>query len=832
MQNAHDSQSRKDTGEMGSFQKCYYCGGENDVSNIIDDRLQCQFCRRWISIPSKLDQEKQALYDLGKQKMELLQFEEAEKSFQTLIKKEPDNADAYWQALLCHYGVEYILDEASKQNVPTITLLTREPILEHPYYLQAIQNAGSDELRATWQEEAEHINNIMLLYEKVAAAEKGYDVFISVKQGTAQGTPTSDSFEAAKLMQFLESKGLRVFNSRFSLKDIIGQEYEPYIMAALLSAKAMIVVGSSRDYLEAKWVRNEWRRFRWLQENSEGNRVLIPFLLGISPSDVPSEMGVIQCVVNTSTSPYADILRAIRRTIPLSIPQLKRPAAVPAGLEDSEKEAWLEQVRKDLEEMEELRDCVMPDLSTARDAVAYADMISNNLKNLEGFAETYSLSREVDTLRKHFRSEYERIRLSECAVQVKEIAGQMSRKIYNYDDACAIQDELDKLQAEISGYSGHTQAESTLSKVRDLQKEIRKTVVRLNPENIITDPLRHAVAVGKDFVAGLRKDGTVLVEGKDKALVVGAESWKDIISLTAGAHHLVGLRRNGTVVAVGNNKKKQCEVTQWKDIISIVASADHTLAMDSEGKCFGAGDNAYGQLNVDGWREIVSLSTAGRITVGCDREGNVFSTGDSRLRATQLNGWTNIDRVFALDQKVAGLRSDGEVLLIGSLPQTEMRQAKELNRKRNLYRSFVSACNNSFAALTGTGDVRLIRGTSFRLWQAIVAFVLIVSAISANILGESMHYFDSHRALGFLVIGILALSMSSFFLFVFYNVFSILKKVAISVIFFRWKNVVDIASDGRGKVILGLQTDGRLASIHKASAPQWYSLGLPELEEE
>ena len=816
---------------MSSFQKCYYCGGENDTSRMIDDTIQCQYCRRWISVPSRLDQEKQALYDLGKQKMELLQFEEAEKDFQALIRKDPENGDAYWQALLCHYGVEYILDEASRQNIPTITLLSKEPILEHSYYVQAIQNAENDELRTTWRAEAEHISKIIQMYEKIAAAEKGYDVFISVKQGTAQGTPTSDSFEAAQLMKFLEEKGLRVFNSRFSLKDIIGQEYEPYIMAALLSARAMVVVGSSRDYLEARWVRNEWRRFRWLQENSQEKRVLIPFLLGMSPNDVPTEMGAIQCVVNTSASPYADILRAIRKAVPLKMPKIKRPAVVPANLSDAEKEEWLERVRKDLDELNELRDCVMPDLTTARDASVCADVIVGNLKSLEGFTETGSMTREADALRRHFRSEYERIRLTECVSLVDEITDMMRNKTYTYADACDIQDELSKIQTEIYGYSDQSLAQSVQQKVKELLNEIRKNIVRLNPDNIITDPLRHALAVGKNFIAGLRKDGTVLVTGKGRETVADAETWTDIISLAAGSTHLVGLRRDGTVVATGNNRKKQCDVAQWKNIIGIVASKDHTIALGSEGNCRGTGDNSYAQLNVTNWKNIVSVSTTERFTLACDRDGKVYAAGDSKMQATHVSGWTDVDRLYAIDKKAMGIRSDGDVLILGNAPKSESRQASMLNKKRKLYRAFACAGDNSFAALTGTGDVSMFVGLSVRLWSLLVFVLSVVLCIVSGNLAEECSRYDDTR-LQFIVFLVLAIFSGGAMLWIGVSfLVKLLHKARVFLSLFRWKKVVEIVSNDQGEVLIGLKKDGSVLTVSKAYSPQWFGIGLPDLEE-
>ena len=58
----------------------------------------------------------------------------------------------------------------------------------------------------------------------------------------------------------------RVFFSRITLEDKLGQEYEPYIFAALNSAKVMLAFGTCYDYYNAVWVKNEWSRFLQLME--------------------------------------------------------------------------------------------------------------------------------------------------------------------------------------------------------------------------------------------------------------------------------------------------------------------------------------------------------------------------------------------------------------------------------------------------------------------------------------------------------------------------------------------------------------------------------------
>nr|MCR5844635.1 toll/interleukin-1 receptor domain-containing protein [Oscillospiraceae bacterium] len=112
-----------------------------------------------------------------------------------------------------------------------------------------------------------------------------YDVFISVKQtDKTEGKthPTEDYRVGLELYDHLTSLGLKVFNSE-KTKGPAGKEWEPYILAALMSARVMIVVGTCPKYMESQWVKNEWTRFQWLQKyerDEKKERVLFCYLSG------------------------------------------------------------------------------------------------------------------------------------------------------------------------------------------------------------------------------------------------------------------------------------------------------------------------------------------------------------------------------------------------------------------------------------------------------------------------------------------------------------------------------------------------------------------------
>ena len=211
-------------------------------------------------------------------------FDKAEEKYYEVIQKGGADAAVYWRILLCHYCVEYQEDE-NGNRIPTIL----NPDLSEPEEMsirkKLKKSIGTGE--AFYQGDLAEIDRILDKYRKLRHTVQ-YDVFISVKQDI-NGHYTEDSDVASELYHYIKNQGLRVFNSRIT-KIPLGQKYEPYIIAALMSARIMIVVGSSAENMNSKWVRNEWKRFQWLQyheKKEHGNRVLFCYLVGMRPDEIP-----------------------------------------------------------------------------------------------------------------------------------------------------------------------------------------------------------------------------------------------------------------------------------------------------------------------------------------------------------------------------------------------------------------------------------------------------------------------------------------------------------------------------------------------------------------
>ena len=105
-----------------------------------------------------------------------------------------------------------------------------------------------------------------------------------------------------------------MFFSRITLEDKLGQQYEPYIFAALNSARVMVAIGSKPEYFNAVWVKNEWSRYLAIMAK-ERSRLLIPCYRGMDPYDLPEELSSLQSQDMGKIGFMQDLIRGIKKVI-------------------------------------------------------------------------------------------------------------------------------------------------------------------------------------------------------------------------------------------------------------------------------------------------------------------------------------------------------------------------------------------------------------------------------------------------------------------------------------------------------------------------------------
>lgn len=292
--------------------KCKMCGGELNVQEGMTV-CECEYCGTKQTLP-KLDDEKRInLYERANHFRRNNEFDKAMGIYEMILGEDNTDAEAYWSIVLCRYGIEYVDDPATHKKVPTVNRAQLASIYNDSDYQKAIANADGYQ-RDVYEFEAKTIDEIQKGILEISNKEEPFDVFICYKETDAQGRRTHDSVYAQDIYNSLTREGYRVFFSRITLEDKIGTAYEPYIFAALNSAKVMLVVGTSAENMNAVWVKNEWSRYLAIvkQDNS---KALIPCYKDMSPYDMPEEFAFLQAQDMGKIGFMQDLIHGVQKVV-------------------------------------------------------------------------------------------------------------------------------------------------------------------------------------------------------------------------------------------------------------------------------------------------------------------------------------------------------------------------------------------------------------------------------------------------------------------------------------------------------------------------------------
>ena len=293
-----------------SLFKCKMCGGSLDVpagSSVIE----CEYCGTQQTLP-KLDDEKRAnLYDRANHFRRNNEFDKAMAIYEQILNEDKTDAEAYWSIVLCRYGIEYVEDPSSHRRIPTVNRAQFTSILADEDYKSAIANADTYQ-RSIYELEAKAIDEIQKGILAISSKEEPFDVFICYKETDASGKRTPDSVLAQDLYYGLKNEGFKVFFARITLEDKLGSAYEPYIFAALNSAKVMVVLGTKPEFFNAVWVKNEWSRYLALIKQGQ-KKMLIPAYKDMDPYDLPEEFSHLQAQDMSKLGFMQDLIRGIKK---------------------------------------------------------------------------------------------------------------------------------------------------------------------------------------------------------------------------------------------------------------------------------------------------------------------------------------------------------------------------------------------------------------------------------------------------------------------------------------------------------------------------------------
>ncbi len=393
-----------------SIFKCKMCGGTIEFEQGATVGV-CDSCGTKQTLPRLDDDRRANLYDRANHFRRNNEFDKAAAIYEQILTEDTTDAEAYWSLVLCQYGIEYVEDPATRKRVPTVNRAQFTSIFDDDNYKSALQHADVYQ-RTLYEDEAAAINEIQKGILAISQKEEPFDVFICYKETDNNGRRTPDSVLANDLYHQLVQEGFKVFFARITLEDKLGTAYEPYIFAALNSAKVMVVLGTKPEHFNAVWVKNEWSRYLALVKKSGGKKILIPAYKDMDPYDLPDEFSHLQAQDMSKLGFMQDLIRGIKKIVTTDEPKavVKETVVVDAAananvapllkrafmfLEDSdwkEADAYCEKVLDQdpenaqaylgklmaelkVRKQEELKDCKQPfdDRSNFQKAVRFGD---------------------------------------------------------------------------------------------------------------------------------------------------------------------------------------------------------------------------------------------------------------------------------------------------------------------------------------------------------------------------------------------------------------------------------------------------------------------------
>ena len=634
--------------------KCKMCGGDLDINAGVTV-VECEYCGTKQTVPSANDEKKITLFSRANRLRFACEFDKAAGVYESIIADFPEEAEAYWGLVLCKYGIEYVDDPATAKKIPTCHRSSFDPVLDDSNFDLVMENADVV-ARGVYREEAKQIEELRKGIIEVSSKEEPYDIFICYKETDENGDRTVDSVIAQDVYTELVNKGYRVFFSRITLEDKLGQEYEPYIFAALNSSKIMLAFGTDYEYYNAVWVKNEWSRFLQLIVSGE-KKTLIPCYKDIDAYDMPKEFAKLLAQDMGKVGAIQDLLRGIEKILPRETAKTET-VVIQQSASNPTVDSYLERAFmfledgkwKDAKEYCEKALDIDPKCAKAYLGKLMADLkigTEDALKDSKTFLEKNSNYEKIlkfadDELATRIKK-YNNITI--CTPdynRAKRILNSPKAKIEDLKEAVSLLENV-KEHIEV----GNLLAE-TKKNLQNMIDEFEKSAKLVAERQALIKKVEKAIAKISYFPIALSSDGTIItISDPEKSFTKQIETiktWTKITKIVCDGYTIIGLRSDGTVVANGENKYGECNIDSWTDIIDIATSGHHTVGLKSDGTVVATGKNENGQCDISEWKDIVSISVYIQTTYGLKKDGTVIATGD-------YNSFENARNVCALEKQ-------------------------------------------------------------------------------------------------------------------------------------------------------------------------------------
>ena len=678
------------------------CGGNLEVTEGSSVGI-CEYCGTKQTVPTANDENLQGLYNRANTLRIKSEFDKAEQLYEKILQADGNQAEAYWGLILCKYGIEYVEDPATHKRIPTVNRAQYTSIFDDEDYKSALQYADGSQ-KEVYEAEAASINEIQKGILEISQREEPFDVFICYKETDQNGRRTPDSVLATELYHELTREGFKVFFSRITLEDKLGQEYEPYIFAALNSAKVMVVIGTKPEYFNAVWVKNEWNRYLALIK-SGARKVLIPAYKDMDPYDLPEEFSHLQAQDMSKLGFMQDLIRGIKKITETDTPKTTviKETAVSSGninvepllkrvfmfLEDGDwnsadeycekvldiepecAKAYLGKLMAELKvrNQEELADCEQPfdKNNNYNKALRFADIkLSQDLK---GYISHINERNENTRLESVYATALELMNKasaqvdSELAAEVSyEQAAQNFESINSYKDSSVLA-MVCKEKAEICHKDGLYKVATILMNETNESAFIAAIKKFEEIHGWKDSEEKIGICKGKIEEIKAKKEADRLeaerkAEQKRIAAEKAAKKRKKVIAVsTPIVCVIIAFVVLLTTVIIPS--------MHYNEGLKLLESGNYFKALDT---LFAAGEYKDAAEKRADCMKIINGKTiaAGNYhTVGLKSDGTVLTVGDNSDGQCNVSNWKDIVSISVGSVNTAGLKSDGTIVAVG-----------------------------------------------------------------------------------------------------------------------------------------------------------------------
>ena len=672
--------------------KCKMCGGDMEIS--ADKTFgTCEYCGSTMTLPKVSDDQRAAAFNRGNHFRRAGEFDKALGVYERIVADDDTDAEAHWCCALCRFGIEYVEDPATYEWLPTCHRASFDSFLEDVDYLAALEHSDGI-TRRQYQKDAAKIAEVQRGILATSQNTEPYDVFISYKELDENGERTRDSVLAQDIYYQLTEQGRRVFFSRISLEDIPGTQYEPYIFAALNSAKVMIVVGTSAENLNAVWVKNEWSRFLAMMRKDK-SKLLIPCYRDMDPYDLPEQLTVLMSYDMGKIGFIQDLIRGVNKVLDADKPKEKETVHETVVVKNeggANTNALLKRGNMALEDKK------------WDDAKGYFDRILDmDAECSEAYlglllAERQSTSFDEDI------TTYAR-RLGDKLCKLADI--QSSNPEATLDEMKLRQSKFVSCISENTNLKRAKRFASSeqLTHIETYERKIAAAYTELEQKYIA--PLEAEVSAKKKLIVVIRGVLGVKIAAKKKQADEKRKLFQDL-SLNRG-HVIAKMRQEEAEYSVKTyiqqiksdkdnltERKQELEnsLSSLTGLRNVLARSNVAHEISSLEKQMMELDNKSeqlmrGEINILELRNSViryrhtnpectfiqlqnefaskeSLAAGSSHTVGLKSDGTVVAVGSNDCGKCNMSDWTTIVAVSARDAHTVGLKADGTVVAVGS----------------------------------------------------------------------------------------------------------------------------------------------------------------------